>query len=86
MWQRNKPPTHICTKCRSTSRPKTVMPGSPPIELLLYMFFILPGMLYSAWRHKARRADRCAACASDAMIPLDTPEGERLFTALEVRV
>jgi hypothetical protein len=46
-------------------------------ELLLWLLLILPGMLYSLWRHTARYKG-CPTCAEPRMIPLDSPAGGQL--------
>ena len=67
----------ICTNCGSEGTPKTVHPGSLFAEIILWIFFLLPGLIYSTWRfiniHKA-----CKVCGSQNLVPSDSPVGKKL--------
>jgi hypothetical protein len=39
----------------------------------LWLAFILPGLVYSVWRHN-KRHDACPKCGSAALIPADSPK------------
>lgn len=73
----------VCSNCRTyVSVPKKEMPGSFGVEVLLWFFYIVPGILYSMWR---RNEDNwkpvCANCDSKNFVPVSSPEGRRLFEA-----
>jgi hypothetical protein len=70
-----KRPTMVCLQCGTRGRVKRVTKGSLGIEALLWLCFIVPGVIYSAWRH-ASRHDACAACGSGSLIPEDSPKGQ----------
>lgn len=40
----------ICPNCGFSGCPKTITKGSFSVELILWLFFILPGVDYSVWR------------------------------------
>ena len=62
-----------CPACGTlTTNPKKVAPGSTGIELLLWLFFIVPGLFYSLWRISNKRRI-CRVCGSDPMIPATSP-------------
>ncbi len=67
----------ICADCGSRDSQRTVTNGSFWIELLLLVFFILPGLIYGLWRLTTRHK-ACAKCGSKRLIPLDTPAGREL--------
>jgi len=67
----------LCTNCGYKGKPKKIMPGSPAIELILWLCFIIPGLIYSAWRGH-RRYKGCPKCRKE-MIPLDTPIAEKML-------
>lgn len=68
-----------CLRCRSTfSSPKKYVGGSFGAELILWLFFLLPGLIYSVWRLSSK-ADVCPACMSKDIIRLETPEGRRML-------
>ncbi len=67
----------ICAACGSTGDPKLETPGSFLVELLLWCFLLLPGLIYSLWRISARRKV-CGACGGQTLIPLNSPRGRKL--------
>jgi predicted RNA-binding Zn-ribbon protein involved in translation (DUF1610 family) len=67
----------ICTRCGSQAYPKKHTPGSFGVELLLFLFFIIPGIIYGVWRLSGRKLV-CPACGSDAIVPTETPAGRAL--------
>lgn len=73
-------PTHVCTDCGTMAKPTNYTPGSIGIEVLLWLCFIVPGVIYSAWRMSAKRQDACPACGGK-MVSLETPVGARLAGA-----
>ena len=40
----------VCTRCGTIGRPKRYTPGTFGMELLLFLFFIIPGLIYGIWR------------------------------------
>ena len=70
-------PALICSTCGTTGRSVTTTPGSFFIELLLWLFFLLPGLIYSIWRLTNKKTG-CASCGGTALIPLDSPRGQKL--------
>lgn len=58
--------------------PKTFTPGSIWIEIVLWLFFIVPGLCYSLWRLISRK-EICQQCGSATLIPTDTPAGQELL-------
>lgn len=69
----------ICAQCGTAGKPKSRgMNGSFLVEILLWFFFILPGLIYSIWRIASPQGKVCRACGSPSMIPLDSPRGRSL--------
>jgi hypothetical protein len=71
-------PRFVCSNCGSVDDVKSYTPGSILIELVLWIAFIIPGLVYSFWRLSARK-EVCAACGSANLVPADTPAGRRLI-------
>lgn len=69
----------ICSACGTIGRSKTVTRGSIAIEIILWLCFLVPGLIYSIWR-LTTRTDACAACGSPALLPIDSPRGARIAT------
>lgn len=67
----------VCRDCGTVGEPETVTKGSLAIEVVAWLCFLIPGVIYSIWRHTSRH-DGCRACGSSALIPLDTPQGAAL--------
>ena len=61
-----------CPNCGTVAVPKRYMRGSFVTELLLWIFFVLPGIIYSVYR-LAGKYDGCPACGAQNMIPVDSP-------------
>lgn len=68
----------FCTSCGSTSFPKVVTGGSFLIELVLWIFLIIPGVIYSIWRLTTRRKV-CGVCGNKTIIPENSPMAQRLL-------
>lgn len=73
---------YICTTCGWIGYPKTRTKGSFGIEVILWLFFLLPGLIYSLWRITSRE-DVCPGCANPTMIPTTTPRGKELLQKSE---
>lgn len=69
--------TEICSNCGFTGTAKKVTKGSTLMELILWLCFIFPGLLYSMWRLSSKHM-ACAQCGSTHLIPLDSPRGKKL--------
>jgi hypothetical protein len=71
----------ICADCGHVGTPKSVTKGNIGIEIVLWLCFLLPGLIYSIWRlsskHKA-----CRACGQQTLLPLDSPRGKKLQAEL----
>lgn len=68
----------ICLKCGAVNFPKTKTGGSFLVELALWIFFIVPGLIYSLWRLSSKKA-ACSTCGSIDIVPVDTPMGKKML-------
>lgn len=71
----------ICTQCGSMGDLRKDTRGSIFIEIILWLCFIVPGLVYSIWRLTTRRWV-CHTCGSAALVPVDTPVGQQLLAKL----
>lgn len=67
----------LCATCHTVGRPKLITRGSILIELVLWICFLAPGLIYSIWRHTSRYRG-CPACGSRELIPCDAPRAQEL--------
>lgn len=70
----------ICVNCHYQGKPKKIVKGSILTEIILWCFFIVPGLIYSLWRStSAARVKVCPSCGSENMIPLDSPRAKQIL-------
>ena len=67
----------LCPNCLTTAKPKLYTKGDIGTEIVLWLLFILPGVLYSVWRH-ASRYKGCPECGHAEMIPTNSPRAAKL--------
>jgi len=80
VWHRSSGQEHVCRNCGYRGAAQTVTPGSFLIEVVLWLCFIIPGLLYSLWRH-SRRHQACPSCHERGLIPASSPIGRELVNA-----
>jgi hypothetical protein len=68
----------ICTTCGYVGKVKKLTKGSIWIEMALWLFFLIPGLLYSFWRLTSKQ-DVCSQCNNPTIIPVSTPKGQELL-------
>jgi len=68
----------LCINCGYQGKPKFITKGSILIEIILWICFIIPGVIYSLWRH-ASRYRACPSCEAGNMIPLNSPRAQELL-------
>ena len=67
----------ICTACGSQGWPASKTKGNLGTEIILWLCFLVPGLIYSIWRLITRYA-ACPACQQPGMIPISSPKGKQL--------
>ena len=70
--------TMVCTQCGCTGT-ESHTKGSFLIELVLWLFMCLPGLIYSIWR-LTTRGQVCSACKCDRLVPASSPTGQNLLS------
>ena len=69
-----------CTNCGYQGTPKKIVRGSFFLEILLWLCFIVPGLIYSLWRStSAARHKACPSCEAPNMIPVDSPVAQKMI-------
>jgi len=67
----------ICTQCGTSGTGKKQAKGNFFIEVILWLCFIIPGLIYSIWRVSGRKTV-CKACSSSTLVPADSPMGIKM--------
>lgn len=68
----------VCKTCGFHGESENDTKGSFGIEVILWLCFIIPGLIYSLWRLSTRRPV-CPKCSSSEIIPIDSPLGNQLM-------
>jgi hypothetical protein len=63
----------VCTNCYEFTLGTTITKGSIAIEIVLWLCFLIPGIIYSIWRLTTRHK-ACHRCGG-GIIPADSPRG-----------
>jgi hypothetical protein len=66
----------ICTDTGEIGAPKAVTKGSIGIEIILWLFMLVPGLIYSVWRLSTRNP---GINGNTNIIKIDTPRGRQLY-------
>lgn len=69
--------SYVCSQCGSTTAERHTK-GHFIIEVILYLFFCLPGVIYSLWRVFSRRWV-CSQCKSDKLLPQGSVIGQKTY-------
>lgn len=64
--------TKFCTTCGHEGGTESKTRGSFLIEIILWLCFIVPGLIYSIWRVSSRHPV-CASCGAATLVPPDSP-------------
>jgi hypothetical protein len=75
----------LCTVCGTVGDTKRNMKGSILTELVLWLFFLLPGLIYTIWRHSTV-AQVCRKCGSAAVIPVNSPVAQQTLAGRGMNV
>lgn len=66
----------VCITCGHHGATKSHTKGSFLLEVVLWLMFIVPGLIYSVWRVSSR-SQVCASCGASTLVPADSPVGRR---------
>jgi hypothetical protein len=68
----------FCKTCHTVGGTKRHMPGSILIEIIMWCCFLVPGIIYTLWRHSAVK-QVCRSCGSKEVIPVDSPLAKQIL-------
>lgn len=70
----------VCRDCGTTAEPKRLAKGSVWIEVILWLCWLIPGLIYSIWSRGSKR-NACPVCGSASLVPVTSPVGRSLAPA-----
>jgi predicted RNA-binding Zn-ribbon protein involved in translation (DUF1610 family) len=76
--EHNMTETFICRKCGQIGPHELNKKGKLSTEIILWLLFILPGLIYSIWRRTGRYF-ACRACGTHHIVPLDSELGREVL-------
>ena len=68
----------ICTACGHVGSSKTITKGHFALEVVLWLCFLVPGFVYSVWRH-ASRYEACPVCGNENLLPMSAPMAQKFL-------
>lgn len=68
----------LCTNCYESDFQVTKKGGSVTTELLLFLFFIIPGLMFSALRGLTSKSV-CPNCGHPHMVPMDSKRAMEIY-------
>ncbi len=68
----------VCTSCGYVGEPATITKGTMSVEIILWLCFLVPGLIYSVWRVSSRH-DGCPTCGQTALIPRTSPMAQKFL-------
>lgn len=69
---------YVCERCGYWGSPKTKVKGNASLEILLWIFFLIPGFIYSLWR-STQAYKVCSHCGSEKVYLEDSYEGKEII-------
>jgi hypothetical protein len=73
----------FCTTCGRRDNSRTRTRGRLAIEVLLWLCFIVPGLIYSI-RRLSNRSEVCPNCGSATLVPFDSPAARKMCRHVDV--
>jgi predicted RNA-binding Zn-ribbon protein involved in translation (DUF1610 family) len=68
----------VCTACGHIGPSKTVTKGHFALEVVLWLCFLVPGIIYSLWR-LASRTEACPICGNGNILPAAAPMAQKFI-------
>lgn len=68
----------FCLECHSVDSGKNEVKGHFLIEVILWLCFLVPGIIYTIWR-TTNKQKVCRTCGSKKLIPSDSPRAREII-------
>lgn len=73
------PKKQICLLCNNFGRFPKKPRGYFLIEIILWFFFLIPGLIYSIWRHMSAK-NACTSCGSTNVILMNSMKAKEILS------
>jgi hypothetical protein len=73
----------LCLQCGTVGQTERLIYGSVLLEILLWCFLLIPGLIYSSWRNSTRR-QVCRKCGSRNIIPIESPVAMKMLEETQI--
>lgn len=70
----------VCQNCEEVGRVIIHMPGSNILEIVLFLCYLVPGIIYAVWRRQSKK-QVCGACGSDRIVAAKTRVGLSIISS-----
>lgn len=78
LYYRSSRSVRVCKDCGFTGKVIKTAKGSLLIEMVLWLCFLVPGVIYTLWRF-SNRVYHCPSCHGQSLIPINSPVGIKLL-------
>ena len=68
----------VCTVCGHVGSSKTITKGHFALEVVLWLCFLIPGFIYSVWRHTSCY-EVCPGCGKQNLLPRTAPMAQKFL-------
>jgi hypothetical protein len=68
----------VCTNCGHVGDTRSVTKGHFALEVVLWLCFLVPGIIYSVWRLTTRR-EACPVCENTNLLPRSAPMAQKFL-------
>lgn len=68
----------VCTSCGHVGNSNTITKGHFALEVVLWLCFLVPGFIYSVWRHTSRY-EACPICGNENLLPKAAPMAQKFL-------
>ncbi|WP_291986606.1 hypothetical protein [Candidatus Accumulibacter sp. ACC007] len=68
----------VCRNCGHVGETKTVTKGHFALEVVLWLCFLVPGIIYSIWR-LTTRYQACPVCGNANLLPMNGPMAQKFL-------
>lgn len=69
---------YVCTACGHVGDSETIFKGHFLIEVVLWLCFLVPGLIYTIWR-RTSTYEACPSCGNPKLLPVQSPMAQKFM-------